>query len=417
LVFVFSLLVVLALAAGFFSYDPFWQKISKARPWKLGLDLAGGTYLVYQIDLSEVKATGREAVASGLRDVIERRVNLFGVSEPKVYLEKANDNYRLIVELAGIKDVKAAISEIGETPFLDFREVVEVTTSTSGFIKTELNGRYIKSAQLGFDSVTNKPIVLLEFNSRGSDIFAELTAKNVGKPLAIFLDNELIEAPVVREKITGGKAQISGQFTLNQAKKLVERFNAGALPAPIALISQQTIGADFGQDAVSRAIFAGLLGTLAIVMFMLLYYRRQGIFAAAALLMYIAFTLAIFKIVPVTMTLAGVAGFILSIGMAVDANILVFERTKEEIKKGLGKVAAVEEGFRRAWTSIRDSNISTMITSAVLYYFTSSFVRGFALTLFLGVVMSMFSAITLTRTMMRIFIRDKGPQALPNQKS
>jgi preprotein translocase subunit SecD len=231
------------------------------------------------------------------------------------------------------------------------------------------------------------------------------------------LDNELIEAPVVREKITGGKAQISGQFTLNQAKKLVERFNAGALPAPIVLVSQQTIGADFGQGAVNRAIFAGLLGTLAIIMFMILYYRRQGIFAAAALLMYIAFTLAIFKIVPVTMTLAGVAGFILSIGMAVDANILVFERTKEEIKKGLGNVAAIEEGFRRAWTSIRDSNISTMITSAVLYYFTSSFVRGFALTLFLGVVMSMFSAITLTRTMMRIFIRDKGPQALPNQKS
>jgi len=230
-----------------------------------------------------------------------------------------------------------------------------------------------------------------------------LTERNVGKPLAIFLDDELIEMPVVRETISGGKAQITGNFSIETARKFVQRFNAGALPAPISLINQQTVSADFGKDALKKAIFAGLVGTFMIITFMLVYYRQLGIFAAVALLMYIALTLAIFKIIPITLTLAGVAGFILSIGMAVDANILVFERTREELKKGREVGLAIEEGFKRAWTSIRDSNVSTMITAAVLYYFTSSFVRGFALTLFIGVLMSMFSAITITRTLLRIF--------------
>ena len=212
---------------------------------------------------------------------------------------------------------------------------------------------------------------------------------------------------MVQEKITGGKAQITGKFTVDEARKMVERFNAGALPAPITLVNQQTINSDFGKDSLDKALFAGALGTLFVILFMLIFYRSFGIYSTVALLMYIALALGIFKLFNVTMTLAGIAGFILSIGMSVDANILVFERMKEELKRGVSRTAAIEEGFRRAWTSIRDSNISTLITAGVLYFFTSSFVRGFALTLFIGVVVSMFSAITITRTLLRIFVKDK----------
>jgi protein-export membrane protein SecD len=285
---------------------------------------------------------------------------------------------------------------------LEFREIQGEGTSTIS-IPTELNGRYIKSTQMEFDSVTGKPFVSLEFTEEGGKIFETVTERNVGKYLGIFLDNEAIEIPKVEEKISGGSARISGNFTVDSARKLVERFNAGALPAAITLVNQQTISPDLGKDSLDKAIFAGIFGTILVMLFMIVYYRRLGIFAAGALLMYVALSLGIFKLLGITMTLSGIAGFLLSIGMAVDANILVFERTKEELKRGLSEASAVEEGFKRAWTSIRDSNISTMITSGVLYYFTSSFVRGFALTLFLGVVVSMFSAITITRSMLRVF--------------
>jgi len=399
----FVAVLILSLLAGVFVYQPLWGQVSDARPWSLGLDLAGGSYLAYDIDLSSVSATDQDFVIGGLRDVIERRVNLFGVSEPRVYTETSASGERIIVELAGIQDIDQAVKEIGETPFLEFKEVTETGTSTPEFISTSLNGRYVNGAQLVFDNVTGKPQVTIEFNSEGADIFEELTARNVGRPLAIFLDSELIEIPVVQGRISGGTAQITGNFSLDEARLMVERFNAGALPAPIHLVNQQTVSPGFGEDSLNKAIFAGIIGTLIVMVFMILYYRSLGVFSSIALLMYVALTLGIFKLVPVTMTLAGIAGFILSIGMAVDANILVFERMKEELAKGLSKKAAIEEGFRRAWTSIRDSNVSTLITSAVLYYFTSSFVQGFALTLFIGVVVSMFSAITITRTMLRLF--------------
>lgn len=408
-------LVALSIGAAVFDYEPLWQKISPGGQWNLGLDLAGGSLLTYEVDLSKVSSADRDSVVNGLRDVIEKRVNLFGVSEPRVYTEKTGGATRLVVELAGIKDVAQAIKEIGTTPFLDFREVAPATSTVPGtginstttaiqFSPTLLNGRYITGAQVSFSSVTRQPQVDLQFNDEGAKIFADLTEKNIGKPVAIFLDDQLIEMPTVRDKITGGKAEITGNFTIDNARVLVERFNAGALPAPINLVNQQTISADFGKEAFDKAVLAGFLGILAVIVFMIIYYRQLGVFAAFALLMYVALSLAVFKIVPITMTLSGIAGFILSIGMAVDANILVFERTKEELKKGLSHSSAIEEGFKRAWTSIRDSNISTMITATVLYYFTSSFVRGFALTLLIGVLVSMFSAITITRTMLRIFI-------------
>lgn len=413
--FFFVVVLIVTVAGGFFVYAGGFG--ARYLPWRLGLDLVGGSHLVYEIDTSQVEARDRTSVMDGLRDVIEKRVNLFGVSEPQVYTAKSGDSYRLIVELAGVKDVKAAIDEIGATPFLLFAEVgtstpqtqpgdAEATTTTASFVPTKLTGRYVKGAQLTFNQVTGVPEIFLEFNEEGAGFFEELTEKNVGRPIAVFLDGNLVTAPVVREKITGGKAQITGTFTLDEARNTVARFNAGALPAPITLVSQQTVGASLGADSLHKTIWAGWIGTFLVMCFMILYYRHFGIFASVALGIYIVFTLTVFKVLSITMTLAGVAGIVLSIGMAVDANILIFERMKEEVKRGLPRLSALEEGFRRAWLSIRDSNTTTIITSFILYSFTSGFIRGFALSLMIGVVVSMFSAITVTRTMLRVFLKN-----------
>lgn len=401
-----TLIIFVAIAAGFFVYPA--SPLAKWQPWRLGLDLVGGSHLVYQIDLSQVAASDRDSVLNGMRDVIERRVNLFGVAEPQVFVGKTSiDKPQLIVELAGVKNIGDAISQIGATPFLDFREV-EGTGASTTFIGTNLTGRYVSGAQLTFDPTTQAPQVAISFNDEGGKIFEELTGANVGKPLAIFLDNQLIEMPTVESKIAGGKAQITGKFTIDQAKTLVERFNAGALPAPISLIDQQTVSAGLGSNSLNKMLFAGAIGTLLVMIFMIIYYGYLGIFASLALLIYISLTLGIFKIVPVTMSLAGLAGFILTIGMAVDANILIFERIKEELKRGITRAAALHEGFRQAWPSIRDSNTSTIITAVILYFFTSSFVRGFALTLLIGVIVSLFSAITTTRLLLKAFLKDKA---------
>ncbi len=419
------LIIIVSLVAGAFSYGekitfiPEWMK----KPFRLGLDLSGGAHLLYEVDMSQVDEKDRGDVASGLRDVIERRVNLFGVAEPRVESVRVKEDYRLNVELAGVKDISLAVAMIGETPYLEFREqrtedetamILEEQEKESGeqylgidpyFIPStpSLTGKYLKSAQLDFDQTTFEPIVNLQFTDEGGDIFAELTRENKGKMLAIYLDGYPISTPVVRDEILDGSAQISGRFTSQEAKELVRRLNAGALPAPINLISQQTVGASLGQESLGLIVKAGVIGILAVGVFMILYYQLFGLFAAIALAIYTALSLAIFKFIPVTLTLSGVAGFILSIGMAVDANILIFERTKEELKKGLSKMRAIEEGFQRAWLSIRDSNISTIITCLVLYNFTTSIIKGFALTLLIGVIISMFTAITVTRTFLRVF--------------
>lgn len=404
------IIVVLAILAGIFVYPKGFG--SRVFPWRLGLDLVGGAHLTYEVDMTDVAETDRNSVMSGLRDVIERRVNLFGVSEPQVITARSGESYRLIVELAGIKEVSQAIEEIGTTPFLSFAEVEEVvdpasgtTTPQASFKPTELTGRYVEGAQLVLDQITGQPQISLVFNDEGATLFEEITRKNVGKQIAVFLDNELITAPVVQEPISGGRAQITGSFTQQDARDLVARFNAGALPAPINLIGQETIGASLGADSLERTLFAGLIGTAIVILFMLLYYGSFGFYSAIALIIYIVFTLFVFKGTNITMTLSGIAGIILSIGMAVDANILIFERSREEMKKGVARVAAIEDGFRRAWPSIRDSNITTIITSLILYFFTTGFVKGFALALLIGVLVSMFSAITVTRALMRTFVR------------
>jgi preprotein translocase subunit SecD len=413
-IFWLCVIILAAVVAGIFSYPKGFG--AKYQPWKLGLDLIGGSHLVYEVDLSQVKTEDQPSVLNGLRDVIERRVNLFGVSEPQVFIASTGNKAQLIVELAGVKNVSDAIQQIGQTPILDFRTVEGNGTSTT-FIPTDLNGRYVVGAQLNFDNTTRAPEVDITFNSDGAKIFETITGKLVpdashpkGYPLAIFLDNNLIEMPNVQSKISGGQAVITGSFTVDTAKLLVERFNAGALPAPIKLINQQTISSTLGNDSLKKTVLAGAIGTVLVMIFMMFYYGLFGFYASLALLIYTSLTLGVFKFIPITMSLAGLAGFIITIGMAVDANVLIFERIKEELKRGLSHSGAVEEGFKRAWPSIRDSNTSTIITAVILYFFTSSFVRGFALTLLIGVVVSMFSAITTTRLILRVFSRKIEPR-------
>jgi len=384
-------------------------------PFHLGLDIQGGTHLVYRADMSAIPASQQSDSMDSLRDVVERRINLFGVAEPLVQVEKSAGQWQLIVELAGIRDINSAIRLIGETPALDFREArpteerdailaaqknKQRINEDPYFIPTELTGRYVKGATLSFNSTSAEPQINLELTSEGATIFGQVTKRNVGKQLAIYLDGAPISAPMVREEITGGKATISGNFTPEAAKALVGRLNAGALPVPITLIAQQSVGASLGQESLDRSLYAGLIGFLAVAVFMIIWYRVPGVMAVFALLLYIAISLVVFKLVPVTLTVAGIAGVILSIGMAVDANILIFERMKEELKRGKQFEEGVREGFARAWTSIRDSNVSSLITAAILYWFGSSMVRGFALTLGIGIVISMFSAITVTRSLL-----------------
>jgi len=275
------------------------------------------------------------------------------------------------------------------------------------FNPTVLTGRYLKGAQLQFDQQTYQSQVSLEFNDEGSKIFEELTRKNVNKRIAIYLDGMAISAPVVQEAISGGKAQITGDFSTEEARELVQRLNAGALPVPITLINQQTIGASLGQDSLAKSLKAGLWGFIAILLFIIFYYRLPGLVASIALLIYIVLVLSIFKLIPVTLTLSGIAGFILSIGMAVDANVLIFERFKEEFKSGKSLGGSIEEGFQRAWPAIRDSNISTIVTCLILFIFATGLVKGFALTLGIGVLVSMFSAIIITRSFLRWFINGR----------
>lgn len=386
-------------------------------PFKLGLDLAGGTELVYKADVSKVQGDPSDAMGT-LRDVIERRVNIFGVSEPIVQVEEAglvsgNSEYRLIVELPGVTDVKTAIAQIGETPLLEFKIAREnadaiiaanpQASTDEVFIDSGLTGQYLDKATMQFSQGAGQgglgePYVSLDFNKEGAEKFAEITRNNVGRVLAVFLDGQPISTPVIREEITGGSAQISGGFTVDEAKDLVRNLNYGALPVPIELINTQTVGASLGNEALDLGVKAGLVGLVIVAIFLVLWYRLPGVVAVLGLVIYALISMALYKLIPVTLTAAGLAGFILSVGMAVDANILIFERMKEELKRGKDIEHAAIEGFARAWTSIRDSNISSIITALILFWLGTSSVKGFALTLGLGVIVSMFSAISASRT-------------------
>ena len=391
----------------------------------LGLDLQGGTHLVYQLDLSRLPEERRTDAIAGVRDVIERRVNILGVSEAIVQSTRVSDEWRLIVELPGVSDINKAVAMIGATPYLEFREaqiykaselpkeaLAEISpdqeigpdTELTSFIPTNLTGKEFQRATIKFDPNTNEPVIGLEFNDEGKKLFGEITTRNVGRQVAIYLDGQILSAPRVNEPITTGEAIITGKFSVEEAKDLAIRLNAGALPVPIKLIGQKNIGASLGEKSLGESMIAGFLGLLIVALFMLIYYRLPGLLAVFALLIYAGLSLAIFKLIPVTLTLAGVAGFIISVGMAVDANVLIFERMKEELRGGQNLLSACEEGFRRAWSSIFDSNITTLITCVILGYFGSSIIRGFAITLGLGVVVSMFTAVVVTRSFLQFII-------------
>ncbi|MCX6762254.1 MAG: protein translocase subunit SecD [Candidatus Moranbacteria bacterium] len=538
----FSLVVILFLITAVIAYPkpiqkPAWVgKVLSSLKINLGLDLQGGIHLIYKVDTSGVDAAKVPDALNGLQDVIERRVNAFGVAEPLIETSKSGSEQRLIVELAGVRDIEAAKSMIKETPFLEFKKMempameqaappelsaddqkhneeqkkkaedllkqiqggadfTELAKQNSedpgskdkggdlGFVKkgafvpefdkvlfgsdlqpgqvypqvvetqfgfhiikllevrgdgdnkeahaqhillakktppmppqpqptfteTGLSGKNLKTANVQFMSQSGKPEVGIEFDSEGTKLFADLTKENIGKQIAIFLDGQVISAPTVQTSITDGKAVITGNFTLDEAKKLAQRLNEGALPMPITLIGQQSVEASLGQISLNQSLKAGLIGIILVMIFMIFYYRFLGFVASVSLVVYSSLMVAIFKLSSIspwsiTLTLAGIAGFILSVGMAVDANILIFERTKEEIRKGRSIRSAIEEGFHRAWPSIRDSNISTMITSLILIWFGTGFVKGFAITLLLGVLISMFTAIVLTRTILTAIV-------------
>lgn len=507
------------------------RNIQKELKVHLGLDLAGGASLLYKADVSGIEDQYRTEAVEGVRDVIERRINAFGVTEPNIQTIRTGDDWRVLVELPGITDVNEAIKRIGETPQLEFKteapppeyteeqkaeirtkneenkkkaedalarataegadfaalaselsedpgtkdnggelgefepgdmvepfdDVVfnkaEVATVYPEVVETQfgyhiirvderttpapqentnaeatpkakarhilfrkqpeeppvfgptysssgLTGEQLERADVVFDPNTGLPTVSLQFNSEGKELFAKITRESVGKTIAIYLDQNIISAPTVNEEIANGQAVITGDFTVEEAKELSQRLNAGALPVPVELVSQQNVGPTLGQTAVERSVFAGALGLLLLSFFMIVYYRLPGLLAVIALCIYTMIVLALFKLWPVTLTLAGIAGFILSIGMAVDANVLIFERMKEELRAGKPVRRSITDGFSRAWLSIRDSNASSLITCLILYWFGSSLIRGFAITLALGIVVSMFSAISITRTML-----------------
>lgn len=540
----FIAVLALGIAAGIISYPKavfFAPKLdnylNKAKI-NLGLDLQGGIHLEYKADVSQVDSAKIGEAVQAAQDVIERRINAFGVGEPLVQTAQSGGEHRIIVELPGIKDIDGAKKQIKETPFLEFKEeatdedmkqydkLFEQANTESkkkadevlqralnppaggedfsalakelsqdpgskdqggdlDFVKkgtfvpefdkvlfegnlepgevypqlvetqfgwhivkliesrgegddkevhsqhilfakqsaqnipdfryksTGLSGKNLKSASVVFQNQgLSEPQVSLKFDDEGTKLFADLTKKNLGKPIAIYLDNQIISAPTVQAEITTGDAVITGDFSVDEAKKLAGRLNEGALPVPLTLISQQSVEASLGEESLKKSLFAGMAGLAAVIVFMLVYYRFLGLVASTALLIYTALMISIVKLSgtlspwPITLTLSGIAGLVLTIGMAVDANILIFERTKEEIRRGRNIHSAIDEGFRRAWTSIRDSNVSSIITAFILMVMSTSFVKGFAVMLIIGVLMSMFTAISITRTMLRFIIGD-----------
>lgn len=400
-------------------------KLSRDMSYRLGLDLQGGTRLTYSVNMKDVKSGEQQQAFEGARNVIERRINYLGVSEPSIQNVKIGNDYRIIVELPGMSNVEQAIGLIGQTAQLTFWEAGPQTKAANpnqadllslqlsqvlgtNPIRTELSGKDLKKATVVFDQQTGKPQVQIDFTPQGTKYFASITKRNVGKVVAIALDNEIVSAPVVQQEIPNGNAIISGEFTSDIAKNLSIALNAGALPAPLEVIAQTSVGPSLGIDSLHKSLFAAVIGFITVFVFMAYLYKKEGILASIALIVYTLIVLCIFKLIPVTLTLAGIAGFILSIGMAVDANILIFERIKEEIRAGRPREIAVKTGFARAWSSIRDSNITSMITCGILFYFGSGIIRGFALTLFIGIVVSMFSAITVTKNLLYVFDRKEN---------
>ncbi len=389
------------------------------RPLKMGLDLQGGAHLVLETDMSQIAAASRDDALNSVKEIITRRVDLYGVAEPVIQTAKVGSSDRLIVELPGIANIDQAVKLIGQTAQLDFREslTVEATASAMIFISTDLTGKDLKKAGVSFASSveqSGQAVVDLEFTVDGAKKFAVLTQSNVGKPLAIFLDDQLITAPIVNEPILDGRAVISGNFDADAATQLSIQLNAGALPVPVKIIAQKNISATLGSASINQSVRAGVVGLVSVSVFMIILYRLPGLIAVVGLIIYGLITLSLYRLIPVTLTLPGIAGLILSVGMAVDSNILIFERLKEERRAGRPFRLALELAFGRAWDAIKDANMTTIAVSLILinpfnwqWLNTSGLVRGFALTLLLGVLTSLFTGIFVTRTLMRQFLSKK----------
>ncbi len=422
------LILIISAGIGYFIYH---TEITGTKPFKLGLDLSGGASLTYRADLSQIASTDSAESLTSLRSILEDRVNTFGIAEPVVATESAitstGRESRVNIQLPGVKDLDAAIKMIGETPVLEFRtenpqfnpdaaktlqitpdmmkdgqiDLSQAMINLDPYTSTPLTGRYLSRANLQFDPQTQQPIIALQFNTEGSVLFEKITRANIGKTVAIYLDGRALSTPRVNEAISGGQAVITGDFTPDEAKALVTRLNSGALPVPIELVSTEAVGPTLGSAATRAGVMAGLIALLLISILLVIWYRLPGIIAVLSLGIYTIIMLAVFKYMPITLTSAGIAGMIISLGMAVDANILIFERMREELQNGKHIPEAIKIGFDRAWTSIRDGNISSLISAAVLYFAGTFIMKGFAVTFGLGVFVSMITAITVSRTLLR----------------
>ena len=420
--------IIILVLASLWAILPVSTKLLGPDGLTLGLDLKGGSQLLYEADLSQKDPSVSDAEAmAAVAAKIQRRVNEFGVTEPTIQMMGTD---KIIVQLPGVENITRAISLIGETGLLEFREqmfyengtaMINETTGdlmfknesataigTDGQEKT-LTGKYLKRAYRAVDAY-GVPVVSFEWNSEGAHLFQQITQRNLDKQLAIYVDNRLISAPVVKSVISD-RGQIEGNFTLDYAGDLANMLNSGALDVPLALINQQDIDASLGSDSIRKSLIAAQIGIILLLMFMIAYYRFLGVMACISLGIYALFFLAILTLFPITLTLPGIAALILSLGMAVDANVLIFERTKEELRAKHPLSAAVEAGFSRAWPAIRDSNFTTFIACIILFWLGGTFgafmVRGFALTLFIGVALSMFTAIIVTRTFLRFVVNNR----------
>ncbi len=382
---------------------------------KLGLDLAGGVQLTMSADMTGIDPADQPTAIESAKNIVENRINSLGVAEPVIQTAKTPNQYRLVVEIPGISDIDQAVAIVKRAAHLEFKILkpeIELNDSTAAadlnsYMGSSLTGSDLKRAIAQPSQDPNSPgyVVSLEFNSDGTKKLAQITQNNLGKPMPMFLDNQPISwpPPVIRAVIIDGNAQISGNFDAKSAKQLAIQLNAGALPVPLKIESQTRVGPTIGAAAIQKSLFATVVGLISVAVFMIVYYRLLGIFAVVALAIYTVLVFAIFKLFQVTLTLAGIAGFVLSIGMAVDANILIFERMKEEKRWGKPNIDALFAGFDRAWSSIRDSNASSLITTAILYQFGTGPIKGFAFTLAIGIFVSLFSAITVTKTLLRVF--------------
>ena len=394
---------------------PFVNKtIPLYREPKLGLDLKGGTRLVFGIDTEKLPPASREEAAQAARDVIERRINFFGVSEPNITMIQTGKNYRIIVELPGVASADEAVRIIGQTAQLDFREYSEQTIKIGtqsavipNYTKTKLTGALLSKASIEFNQQTGDPQVLLRFNPEGKKLFAEITKKNIKKPLAIFLDESILTAPIVQDEITDGVAVISGKFAIEDAKRLANALNAGALPAPARLLERSTVAPTVGTENIQKSVVAGIVGIISVMLFMLIIYKKNGVLAIITLLIYAIITLFIYEYSGMVLTLSGIAGLFLSVGMAVDANILIYERIKEETFYNHSGTSAVVVGYKHALSAIREANINTLLIALVLFNpFNFPFlplfgsVRGFAATLAIGVIVGYFTGVVITKNLL-----------------